>query len=266
MEATEPGSFNYYVSETFKLNGLEPVKFPTPRTTSSIVTACQEALSGMAETDDEQTDKEEDSTEKDMEIDDERIASEAGEIANLLKRVRTGSGTPPESTKKKKEDSKHKQKPPVPQKPQKSVKGTDDDADAAGAPAEAGATAAPSQLPREQRDQKPRSRTSSASSTTSYTSGQEARRGTKSLAMTVYVKKSSTLNITSRDNVSRNEIREAILRGDAKFTWRNIKVERDSILRALRKGTLDMNEMTYVRVADTQYEKIIDRCETVYGR
>ena len=106
----------------------------------------------------------------------------------------------------------------------------------------------------------PRARTSSTSSQSS----QPDRNITREVGITVYVKKSSPLNTHNRDPRVREELRKAVIKGEAKFMWRNPKAERESILSGFSKG-LDMDEITYKRVEDTQFEKLISKCTGIYG-
>ena len=87
----------------------------------------------------------------------------------------------------------------------------------------------------------PRARTSSTSSQPS----QPDRNITREVGITVYVKKSSPLNTQSRDPRAREELRKAVIKGEVKFTWRNPKAERESIISGFNKGRLDMDEITY---------------------
>ena len=62
------------------------------------------------------------------------------------------------------------------------------------------------------------------------------------------MRKSSNLNITSRDPLKRAEIKRAIIKGEAKITWRNAKAERQTLINAFAKGRIDMEEIEYKRV------------------
>ena len=46
---------------------------------------------------------------------------------------------------------------------------------------------------------------------------------TREIGLTVIVRKSSNLKINSKDPRDRNQIRLAVLRDQAKFTWKNVK-------------------------------------------
>ena len=79
---------------------------------------------------------------------------------------------------------------------------------------------------------------------------------TKQVGITVYVRKSSNLNITSRDPPKRAEISRAIIKGEAKIKWRNAKAERQTLINAFTKGRIDMEEIEYRRVENRVFEKI----------
>ena len=82
----------------------------------------------------------------------------------------------------------------------------------------------------------------------------------------MYIGKSSKLDITSKNPNVRNEIRKAILKNEAKFTWKNPKAERENILGGFNRGRFDLNEIEYRRVEDHVYEKIISKCTGIYGQ
>ena len=86
---------------------------------------------------------------------------------------------------------------------------------------------------REGRNWDQRSRNSSTSSV------EDSR--TREIGLTVYVRKTSNLKIHSNDPKDRNQIRLAILREEAKFTWKNVKVEWRNIMNAFEKDNLDLN-------------------------
>ena len=55
----------------------------------------------------------------------------------------------------------------------------------------------------------------------------------------MYDKKSSPANIQSKDPQDREELRKAILTGEAKFSWRNARAERE---RTLLVGLITENQ------------------------
>ena len=116
--------------------------------------------------------------------------------------------------------------------------------------------------PREQRI--PRERLSSVSSF-SLTSSRDGRSLTKELGITIYVRKTSEFDLTNRDPRERNKIRTTLLKGEAKFTWTNPKAERDRVLAGFRKEQLNMNEISYKRVDDKVWDKLIDCCSSMYS-
>ena len=81
----------------------------------------------------------------------------------------------------------------------------------------------------------------------------------------MYVRRSSHLVINSKDPIKRGEIRRAILKGEAKFTWKNPKAERPSLITAFTKNRIDMSEIEYRRVENATFEKINSVCTGIYG-
>ena len=81
----------------------------------------------------------------------------------------------------------------------------------------------------------------------------------------MYVRRRSHLDINSKDPIKRGEIRRAILKGEAKFTWKNPKAERQSLMNAFTKNRIDVNEIEYRRVENTTFEKINRVCTGIYG-
>ena len=81
----------------------------------------------------------------------------------------------------------------------------------------------------------------------------------------VYVRKSSHLDITSRDSTKRGEIRRVILKGEIKFTWKNPKVERQNLMNAFARGRVDMDEIEYKREDNAAFGKIYSVCTGIYG-
>ena len=72
------------------------------------------------------------------------------------------------------------------------------------------------------------------------------------------------MNTNSRDPRERNKIRVALLKGDAKFTWKNPRAERENLLAFFKKDKLDMNEIQYETIEDDKWETLIDCCSGVY--
>ena len=94
---------------------------------------------------------------------------------------------------------------------------------------------------------------------------QPDRNVTKEVSITVYIRKSSNLNTTSKEPAKQNEIRRAILKGDAKFTWRNPKAECQNLITAFIKNRIDMSEIEYKQVDNAVFEKINNVCTGIYG-
>ena len=94
---------------------------------------------------------------------------------------------------------------------------------------------------RKETSHQPRSRTSSTSSQQSLSEANV----TKQVGITVYRRKTSNLNTTSRDRGKRAEIRHAITKGEAKITWENPKAERQQLINAFAKGRVDMEGIEY---------------------
>ena len=86
-------------------------------------------------------------------------------------------------------------------------------------------------------------------------SSQPDRNITREVGITVYIKKSSKLDIVSKNPNVRNEIRKAILKNEAKFIWKNPKAERENILGGFIRVRFDLNEIEYRRVEDLYMRK-----------
>ena len=82
---------------------------------------------------------------------------------------------------------------------------------------------------------------------------------TREIGLTIFVRKSSNLKINSKDPRDRNQIRLVVIREQAKFTWKNVKVEWENIMNAFEKDNLDLNEINYQAVNDEQYNDIISK-------
>ena len=271
MEALEPGTYQKNISEMYKLNGLPPVKFPPPNMTETVTKVCRELFLQQAREDQEE--EEEGSTEHpstrtergepsdnvfaEGDISDEAITNQEMEIDQLIKRHRESMTPPTRNEQKRRKDESETtgkttvEKPPVPPK----------------RPAASGPQGAEGGGPLPQREsvrakQEPRSRTSSTSSTSS----QSDRNITREVGITVYIRKSSNLNIVSKNPSARNNIRKAILRNEAKFMWKNPKAERDAILRGFQRDKINMEEIEYKRVEDHIYGKIVSSCTGIYSQ
>ena len=260
MEAVEPGSYQKNIDEMYKLNGLPPVKFPPPKMTETVTKVCRELFQQQAREQEEECSREQmsDNAFVEGDISDEAIASQEMEIDRMIKHHRDSITPPNLSEQKRKKEGESSTaysevKPPVP--PKRPTTTGPHGAESEGA------------LPqrdkaREKTKQEPRPRTSSTSSVSS----QPDRNITKEVGLTVYIGKSSKLDITSKNPNVRNEIRKAILKNEAKFTWKNPKAERENILGGFNRGRFDLNEIEYRRVEDHVYEKIISKCTGIYGQ
>ena len=260
MEALVPGSFQDNVKEVYRLNGLRTVNFPTPSMAASVMQACRDVFRDKSKEEvrqDDEAEGEERSTPRDLDleddIEDEVIERESMEIETLIKRHRESITPPPREEKRKKEEKQEEvmKKPPLPQRRppyQASAQ-------------ETGAVPKIKEGGREGATSQPRSRTSSTSSQQS----QPDRNVTREVGITIYVRKNSNLSTTSRDPLKRSEIRRAILKGEAKFTWRNPKAELQNLLNAFSKNKIEMNDVEYRRVDNATFDKINSVCTTIYG-
>ena len=119
-----------------------------------------------------------------------------------------------------------------------------------------------------ERERSLREATSQPQSRTSSTSSQQSQPDsniTKQVGITVYVRRRSHLDINSKDPIKRGEIRRAILKGEAKFTWKTPKAERPSLITAFTKNRIDMSEIEYRRVENATFDKINSVCTGIYG-
>ena len=199
MEALEPGSYQKNIDEMYKLNGLPPVRFPPPKMTETVTKVCRELFQQQAREQEEEGSREQmsDNAFVEEDISDEAIASQEMEIDRMIKRHRD-SFTPPNRTeqKRKKEEGEstkaHSEvKPPVPPKRPTTT----------GPHGAEGEGALPQrEKARERAQQEPRSRTSSTSSESS----QPDRNITREVGLTVYIGKSSKLDIASKNPNARN--------------------------------------------------------------
>ena len=92
----------------------------------------------------------------------------------------------------------------------------------------------------------------------SSTSSVEENR-TREIGLTVFVRKSPNQKIHSKDPSDRNQIRLAIIREQAKFTWKKVKVKWRNIMNAFEKDNLDLNKINYQALEDEQYIGIISK-------
>ena len=184
------------------------------------------------------------------------IEREEREIDTMIKRHRESLTPPAREDKRKKQggEMETKEKPSLPRR-QPVVKPE------TGAVSKTKEVARERAREREEETTKPRSRTSSTSSQQS----QPDTILTEQIGIVVYVRKSSHLDITSRDSTKRGEIRRAILKGEIKFTWKNPKVERQNLMNAFARGRVDMDEIEYKRVDNAAFGKIYSVCTGIYG-
>ena len=273
MEALEPGSFQRNVNEVYKLNGPREVKFSPPAMTSTVEEACREVFRERTKKD-YRTTAEEDRTTTlsssepnlEMDISDDAIEREEREIDTMIKRSRESLTPPAREDKRKKQEkasgAEAAKKPPQPQRQStEQVPGPESGA-VTKTRTEAEEGTRETEEEREQRKAavQPRSRTSSTSSEKSLPGNI-----TKQVGITVYVRKTSNLNITSRDPRKREEVRRAITKGDAKITWKNPKAERQSLIQAFSKNKIDMEEIEYRRIDNGAFEKLNSVCTSIYG-
>ena len=269
MEALIPGSFQENVSEVYRLNGLRNVLFPTPTVEASVMEVCREVFREKAKEKPKQdtgAGGEEGSASREMELEsdleDEVIERESMEIETLIKRHRESLTPSPREEKRKKEERQGEpmKKPPQPQRKQ-----------AQQAPRqETGAVPKPREGTRETEKEteevttQPRSRASSTSSQHSRKS-QTERNITKEVGLTIYIRRNSSLNPNSKESAKRDDIRRAVLKGEAKFTWRNPKADLQNLMNAFAKNKIEMDDVVYKRVDSAIFDKINNVCTGIYG-
>lgn len=266
MEALEPGTFQKNIEETYRLNGLPSVKFPTPKMTETVITACKEVFGGRMQTQsDISTDRQ--STDRSDVIDDEDIEREEMEIENMTKRQRTSLTPEEEKREKKKRMDEPKSKPQVPPRPsfeggggEGEVSETRDSGE--GDPVE-GATGGSKPKRGEVGS---RSRTSSTSSTASMMSQPtkySSEEITRSLGLTIYVRATSKLNLDTKIKANRDKIIEGIQNESIKFTWTNFRTERPNILRGFAKRLINLEMVPFKIVTGATFDKLISRCTQI---
>ena len=272
MEALVPGSFQENVNEVYRLNGLRTVKLPTPSMAATVMEACRDIFKDRSKEEtrrerDEEDEEEETNAPRDLDqetdIEDDAIEREGMEIETLVKRHRE-SITPPQREDKRKKEEREKEtlkKPTPPPRPQQSTQSAQQASkqETGVVPKHRGR-----RKPAEEATQQPRSRASSTSSQQS-TQSQPDRNVTREVGITLYVRKSSTLNINSKDPIKRNEIRRAIIKGDVKFTWKNPKAEYQNLVTAFTKNRIDFDEVEYRRVDNVTFDKTHNVCTSIYG-
>ena len=159
MEALAPGNFQKNINEIYRLNGLKPVKFPTPSMAATVVEACKEIFREHSrEEAGRQTDEDRSGAhtsgepDLEMDLDDEAIEREEREIETMIKRHRESMTPPHRDDKRKKQeeeiDRTQKSTQKTPQQEKQTVKQT--------AQVEMGATAKTQREPRWARDEEER--------------------------------------------------------------------------------------------------------------
>ena len=82
------------------------------------------------------------------------------------------------------------------------------------------------------------------------------------MGITVILKRSSRYNIESTDKDKRESIREAILKGEAKFQWTHPAISYETIHNGFIKKIINMNEIQYMKCPDNDFPKLKFRCTT----
>ena len=109
------------------------------------------------------------------------------------------------------------------------------------------------------------SNSSKSTTSTSTMSSNVDNKGTSKLRLTIYVKNSFNLNFSTNDLRDKENIRQAVIdEKEAKFTWENLQVEREGIIRAMRQERVDFDAVKYVRLEDAKFGKLIS-ANKVYG-
>ena len=226
MEALLPGSFQPNVSEVYRLNGLREVKFPPPSMVTTVMEACKEVFRGRSKEDtrkkaedNRRSTRESSEQALQMDLDDEVIEQEEREIEMMIKRHRDSMTPPLRDDKRKKQEREAEdeigQRPPLPQRP--AVKRTVRPETGAIEKPE-GSTQEEARAGEDLEQRRAKTQLRSRSSSTSSQQSQPDVNVTKQIGITVYVRKTSNLNITSRDPLKRAEISRAIIKGEAKIT------------------------------------------------
>ena len=251
VESLTPGTFQQNMKEMFRLNGLKPVNFPTPPMNDVVIQACKDAFgTNKQTTDNDRQTNEQDiqtpSTSEYRQTETDDLSTHNSDLAHTKdeshKRMRQSLTPPIRNDKRPKKDGEF-----IPPKSPKTTKKQTNKNE--GLPQrELGARGG---RRREAGEGGQSSRDSSASSA-------EGNR-TREIGLTVIVRKSSNLKINSKDPRDRNQIRLAVLREQAKFTWRNVKVEWRNIMNAFEKETLDLNDIHYQALDDEQYNGVISK-------
>ena len=110
-----------------------------------------------------------------------------------------------------------------------------------------------------------RSNSSKSTASTPTMSSNVDNKWTSKLRLTIYVKNSSNLNFSTNDLRDKEEIRQAVLEEtEAKFTWENLQIEREGIIKAMRQGRVDFDAVKYERIEDAKFDKLIS-ANKVYG-
>ena len=245
VEAIEPGSFQRTMNEMFKKNGLKPVNFPTPPMNDVILQSCREVFTCSNETETEtetdNTDPTAENVDKTSRPDDiTSMTKDETQVQQMLKRQRE-SMTPPNRNEKRLKDDTPKQTTGQREQTRETVRQTK----------KGGARS--------------RSNSSQSTASTSTMSSNVDNKWTNKLRLTIYVKNSSNLNFSSNDLRDKEEIRQAVLdEKEAKFTWENLQVEREGIIKAMRQGRVDFDTVKYERINDAKFDKLIS-ANKVYG-
>ena len=243
VEVIEPGSFQHNMTEMFKKNGLQPVNFPTPPMNDIILQSCREVFTLPTDIETE-TDNTDPTTENDdttsKPVDETSMTKDETQVQQMLKRQRE-SMTPPNRNEKRLKDDTPRQTTGQREQTRETVRQTK----------KVGACS--------------RSNSSKSMASTSTMSSNVDNKWTSKLRLTIYVKSSSNLNFSSNDLRDKEEIRQAVLdETEAKFTWENLQVEREGIIKAMRQGRVDFDIVKYERISDAKFDKLIS-ANKVYG-
>ena len=95
---------------------------------------------------------------------------------------------------------------------------------------------------------------------------QQPKVNTRDVGIVVYFKKSSRCNIESVDIEKREQLREAIIRGEAKIHWTHPQITYEVIFNGFMKNIIGMDEVKYVKCPDKEFDKLRHKCIAHQGK
>ena len=79
---------------------------------------------------------------------------------------------------------------------------------------------------------------------------------TKDVGIVVYLKKMPKYNMEGNEKSQKEQIREAIVKGDAKFQWRHSGVTYETIYNGFLKRQINMDDIKYYKCTTKDFENI----------